>query len=210
MDYDDHLHYPDEVREPEIAYGKSKFTVNEYLEMERVSDRKREYYQGEIFAMAGASTVHNVIFRNLYGDLAYKTKGKPCRPYGSDTRVHVPENTLYTYPDISIFCKDLMSVVQDEDNFVGPSVLIEILSPSTRNYDRGDKFRLYRDIPELKEYVLVDAQSINVEIFRLSTENRWELQLYKTPASIMEIKTIQFSLSLREVYEGTRLPGTGS
>src|SRR5258708_23250436 len=99
---------PNEVRESEVVYGKSKFTAEEYLEMERASVTKHEYYQGEIFAMAGVAPVHNVICKNLNRDVASWLKGKPCQPYGSDTRVHIPENTLYTYPDISI---DRKSVV---------------------------------------------------------------------------------------------------
>ena len=207
MNYNDDTNPPSEVREPLAAYGKSRFTEKEYLEMERPSVQRHEYYQGEIFTMAGASTRHSIIFKNIYGDLAYRTKGQHCQPLGSDSRVHIPENTLYTYPDISIFCGDLMSMVEEDDNFTGPSVLIEILSPSTRNYDRGIKFKLYQDIPALKEYILVDSQTISVEVFRLSEQNRWELEVYKELASIMEIKTISFTLSLREIYEGTRLPG---
>src|SRR6266508_5703728 len=96
-----------EIREPIIAYGKKKFTIEEYLELERASTEKHEYYQGEIFAMAGASDNHNEIFSNVFGDLAYRLKGKSCKPYGSDMRTHIPENSLFSYPDISIFCKNI-------------------------------------------------------------------------------------------------------
>jgi Uma2 family endonuclease len=208
MDYKEPTYPPSDVREPVVAYGKSRFTEEEYLEMERASVTKHEYYQGEIFAMANASNGHNIIFRNLYGDLAYRSKGKPCRPYGSDMRVHIPENTLYTYPDISIFCGDISFMNKDKDNFIGPTALIEILSPSTRNYDRGDKFKLYRDIPTLKEYILVDSEAIGIEVFRLNAENHWELQEYKDLTALLEIRTVGFTLSLREIYEGTHLPGT--
>jgi Uma2 family endonuclease len=204
--YNDDTNPPSEVREPLAAYGKSRFTEKEYLEMERSSVQRHEYFQGEIFAMAGSSIRHSIIFKNIYGDLAYRTKGQPCQPLGSDTRVHIPGNTLYTYPDISIFCGELMSMVEDDDNFTGPSVLIEILSPSTRNCDRGIKFKLYQDIPALKEYILVDSQVIGVEVFRLNGQDCWELEVYGELTSIMEIKTINFSLSLREIYEGTGLP----
>lgn len=161
-----------EIKEPATAYGKKKFTIEEYLQIERANEQKHEYFNGEIFAMPGASPRHNVIFRNLYGDLAYRLRGKPCQPYGSDMRVHIPENTLFTYPDISIFCNDIVTDEGDNDIFVQPSVLIEILSPSTKNYGRGTKFKLYRDIPTLKEYVLIDSEAINVEIFRLN-DGHW-------------------------------------
>lgn len=114
-----------ELREPALAYGKKKWTEEEYLEMERAALDKHEYYLGEIFAMAGAGNRHNIIFRNIFAELGYKSKGKSCRPYGSDLRVHIPENSLYTYPDISFFCGNLESHLQKgDDNFVGPVVII--------------------------------------------------------------------------------------
>lgn len=194
-----------EVKEPAVAYGNRKFTVEEYLEMERASEQKHEYFNGEIFAMSGASFKHNIIFRNLYGELAYGLKGKSCRPYGSDMRVHIPENTLYTYPDISIFCRDIMNDEGDNDIFVQPSVLIEILSPSTKNYDRGTKFKLYRDIPSLREYILVDSEAIGVEIFRINENGHWQLDEYKNMNEIFTINTVGFQLSLNELYQDTKL-----
>lgn len=117
-----------EIKEPAIAYGKQKFTMEEYLTMERSSEQKHEYFNGDIFAMSGAGERHNVIFSNLFGELAYKLKGNHCRPYGSDLRIHIPENTLYTYPDISIICRDIVTDQKDDDNVIQPSILIEILS----------------------------------------------------------------------------------
>ena len=149
-----------EVREPVAVYNKTKFTAEEYLQFEKTSSEKHEYFKGEIFAMAGAGPRHNLIFSNLFGDLAYKLKGKTCRPFGSDFRVHIPENTLFTYPDISIVCGDIISSNVDQDSVTNPTVIIEILSPSTKDYDRGGKFLLYRDIPTLKEYILIDTGAI--------------------------------------------------
>lgn len=140
------------IREPLAVYGKTFFTEQEYLDMERAAEWKHEYFQGEIFAMSGASLMHHKIFSDLFGELAYKLKGNPCQPDGSDLRMHIPENTLYTYPDISIHCRDMIIPGSDEDNAILPAVIIEILSKSTRSYDRGDKFKLYRDIASLKEY----------------------------------------------------------
>ena len=207
-----------ETKEPAIAYGNRKFTVEEYLEMERASDRKHEYFQGEIFAMpsiydtqeetlgmAGAGYRHNVIFSNLFWRLGYKLNGHPCRPLGSDMRVNIPENTLYTYPDISIVCRDIPEEEMDNDNLIEPAVLIEILSPSTRNYDRGKKFKLYQDIPTLKEYVLVDTEAVSVEAFRLNGNGRWQLEEYKRGEDILHIHTVDFQLSLSELYRGTKL-----
>src|SRR4051812_33978449 len=102
--------------------------------MERTALDKHEYYQGEIFAMAGAGRIHNIISVNLLTGLATQLKGKGCRPFGSDTRMHIPQNTLYTYPDIAVYCNNSFEV--QEDNFKEPVIIIEILSPSTKQYDR--------------------------------------------------------------------------
>ncbi|MCW3119099.1 MAG: hypothetical protein JWM28_3181, partial [Chitinophagaceae bacterium] len=136
----------------------------------------------------------------------YRLKGKTGRPYGSDMRIHIPENTLYTYPDISIICGDILEKDAASDT-LQPSVIIEILSPSTKSYDRGDKFKLYRDIPVLKEYILIDSESIGVEVFRLNKENHWELEEYKHMNKVLSIQTMGISIPIMEIYEGTRLSG---
>ena len=193
------------VREPAIAYGKNKFTVAEYLEMERTSDVKHEFYKGEIFAMAGAGARHNIIYTNLFGQLYNALNGKPCRPYGSNMRIHIPENTLYTYPDISIICGDITTSDEDENSATQPLVIIEILSGSTKSYDRGDKFKLYRSIPTLRDYILVDSESINVEAFSLNDEMLWELREYKKLEEVLKIKSVDCNISLNEVYRDTKL-----
>jgi len=193
-----------EVREPILAYGKKKLTIEEYLAFERESDGKHEYFKGEVFAMSGAGTRHNIIFSNLFIELGTKLKGKPCMPFGSDMKVHIPENTLFTYPDISIFCGDKKQI--DEEEFsIGPSVIIEILSPSTKNYDRGGKFKLYRDIPSLKEFILIDTESVSIEAFRLNTTNHWELEEYKNIKDDLPIPSIDVSVSLSLIYANTKL-----
>ena len=205
-----------EVREPAAVYGKNKFTAEEYLEFESVSVEKHEYYRGEIFpmhghgeflAMSGAGDNHNEIFSNLFLSIGNQLKGKKCRPYGSDTRMHIPENTLYTYPDISIYCKDPVDK-PGGDNATNPTVIIEILSASTRNYDMGGKFALYRDIPTLKEYILVDSESTNVYVFRINESGHWELEEYKKTNEVMNIKSVQISIPLTDIYEGTKLIAT--
>jgi Uma2 family endonuclease len=192
-----------EVREPAIAYSKQKISIEEYLEMENASPEKHEYYQGEVFAMSGAKVPHVIINDNILTALKQKLKGKPCKPFGNDMRIHIEANTLFTYPDISIVCGDIITLNNDEYNVLNPSVLIEVLSKATKNYDRGDKFKLYREIPTLKEYVLVDSESLSVEIFRLNENNHWELEEYKTNAENFEIKTNNTNLSFEEVYGGS-------
>jgi len=194
-----------EVKEPAVAHNKQKMSVTEYLEMENASLEKHEYYEGEVFAMSGAKVKHVKITDNILTILKQKLKGKSCQPFGSDLRIHVEANTLFTYPDISIICGDILTLNNDDYNVLNPAVLIEVLSPSTKNYDRGEKFKLYRDIPTLKEYVLVDSESIHVEIFRLNSNRHWELEEYNKDADSILIQAIDTSLSLAEIYEGTKL-----
>ncbi len=193
------------VREPLVAYGKSQFTPEEYLEWEKEQIDKHEFFQGEIFAMSGASPRHNLIFSNLFGELFIKLKGKSCKPYGSDMRIHIPENTLYTYPDISVMCHDIINTGTEEDTVILPAVLFEILSSSTRNYDRGDKFKLYRDIPSLKEYIMVDSTSILIESFRINSTGHWELKEYKQLEENLEISSLNISIPIADIYDGTKL-----
>ena len=195
-----------EVNEPAVAYSKQKMSIQEYLEFEKNSIDKHEYYRGEIFIRAGAMPKHNVIFKNVFGELYKKLKGKSCQPYGSDLRINIPENTLFTYPDISIICGDIVTSEHDEDTATQPIVLIEILSKRTKDYDRGSKFKLYRDIPTLKEYILIDSESISIEAFSINQNNHWELIEYKTVENTLSIATIDFQLPLIEIYEGTKLP----
>ena len=194
-----------EVKEPAIAYGKQKISIDEYLEMENASSEKHEYYQGEIFAISGAKVPHNIIATNLVVALTIKLKGKSCRPFNSDQRIHVEANTLFTYPDISIICGDIITRNNDDYNVLNPTVLIEVLSRSTKNYDGGEKFKLYRDIPTLREYVLVDSESIHIEIFRLNANNHWELEEYNKGSRTILIQAINTPLSIEEIYEGTEL-----
>lgn len=194
-----------EVRDPVVVYNKLKLTEEEYLLFEKASLEKHEYFKGEIFAMAGAGARHNVIFSNFFISVGIQLKGKPCKPYGSDLRIHIPENSLFTYPDISIICGEIIPSKVDADTAVQPTVIIEILSPSTRNYDQGIKFRLYREIPTLKEFITIDSESIGIEAYRINSQGNWELKDYRLIDETLTIPSVGLSLSLKEVYEGTKL-----
>ncbi|HEV8083601.1 MAG TPA: Uma2 family endonuclease [Chitinophagaceae bacterium] len=194
-----------EAEEPIHAYQKKLYTIEEYLEMENATLEKHEYYKGEIFAMSGASGRHNIISVNIIVALANALKGKSCQPYGSDMRIHIPENSLFTYPDISIICGDVISANEDENTAIGPTVIIEILSPSTRNYDRGQKFMLYRAIPALKNYILVDSESIHAEHFAINKEGLWQLKEHNKMQDEIVIESLDVKLPMKEVYERSKL-----
>ena len=176
----------------------------EYLEAERKAFEKHEYYKGEIFAMSGASFNHNKIFSKIFVDLGSKLKGKNCNPFGSDLRIQIPANSLYTYPDISIICGEIESTDDKFDTAVNPAVIIEILSPSTRDYDKGSKFTLYRDIETLKEYILVDSTNISVEKFIRNADNSWQLTEYKLLTDVFSISTVDLKITLSDIYEGVK------
>lgn len=194
-----------EVNEPAVAYSKRHYTIEEYLEMENAATEKHEYYQGEIFAMSGAKLEHNIVARNLMILLGNKLKGKPCQPFGSDLRIHVEKNTLFTYPDLSIICGEPESLNNDKMNFLNPTLIIEVASPATRDYDRGAKFKLYRGIPTLKEYILIDPLSISIEAFFINEIGNWELREYSNIDQTLGLPTIQVSVGLKEIYEGTEV-----
>ena len=123
-------------------------------------------------------------------------------------RINIPENTLYTYPDISVFCGELQTSAQDEDTVVQPTVLIEILSPSTRNYDQGEKFRLYRDIPSLREYILVDTDVVRIDAFRINNNGHWELEEYKLLTGQLSLVSVQVIIPVADIYDRTKISET--
>jgi Uma2 family endonuclease len=188
------------VSEPAPKYNY--ISQEEYLEMERASLEKHEYYQGEIFAMSGASFKHNRVFSNLFGEIQGKLKDKNCVPFGSDLRIHIPKNTLYTYPDISIVCGEIDTADDKFDTATNPTVIIELLSQSTRNYDKLEKFSLYRDIASLKEYILVDTQKIHIENYVRNADNTWQLTDYNAISDNLIITAVNISVSIADIYAG--------
>lgn len=186
-----------------LAEEKEFFTKEEYLLFERSALEKHEYYEGEVFNMAGASRRHNAIVRNVLGETYQYLKGKPCDVYPSDLRVHIPINSLFTYPDLLIVCDKEEYLDDAFDTLLNPTVIIEILSPSTKEYDRGSKFKLYRDIQSLKEYILIDSETQLVEQYAFDAENsQWIFKEMKTEKENLKIYSIDFSLPLFTIYEG--------
>ena len=199
-----------EVKDPGVVYQKKFWTVEEYLRMEQGADEKHEYYQGEIFAVSGPKVPHNIIGGNLYGSLFAKLRGSKCQPFNSDQRIHIEKNSLFTYPDISIVCGEIKTLRDDNWNILNPAVLIEVLSPATKSYDRGEKFKLYRDIPSLKEYILIDSESINVEAFWINEKRNGELIEFKDQEDELRIKSLSLNLPLAGIYEGITWPAPAS
>ena len=175
------------------------FTEEEYLEYERKAETKSEYFRGEIFAMAGAKASHNIILSNLIREFGNLLRKKPCTVFPSDMRVRVNPSGLYTYPDISIVCENPIYLDSRQDTLLNPSLILEILSESTEAYDRGQKFELYRSIPELKEYILISTKYKKIESFIRKT-NSWELNESKDMAPF-QIQSLDIEIFLEDVYE---------
>ena len=193
-----------EVKEPAPKYNY--VSPEEYLAKERTAVEKHEYYKGEVFAMSGASPEHNDITYNINRLIAPFLHGKGCKLYGSDFRIHIPENTLYTYPDFTIVCGKTENIVVYTDNLTNPAVIIEILSKSTKDYDRGTKFHLYRSIKTLQEYVLIDSTSVCVEIYQRQTDDSWRLIEFSQLSHRFTISTISLTLQLQDIYEDVNIP----
>lgn len=173
-----------------------------YLEQERRSTIKHEYYAGNVYAMAGASEQHNVIALNIAAALHTQLRGRSCRAYPSDMRVKVVKTGLNTYPDFTIVCgQSQFTDPIKRDTVINPTVIIEILSPSTERDDRGMKFQHYRTINSLQEYLLIAQDKHHVERFIRHEHNAWIFSEAMGLDAVMPITSIQCSLALQDVYE---------
>lgn len=190
------------------AAEKLYITLDDYLETERISPVKREYYRGEIFDMAGASPVHNRIVGNVGGKLYGFLKGKPCNFFPSDLKVFVESYPYFTYPDLTIVCGKPQFFEKDDYTLMNPSVIIEVTSKSNVNYDKSGKFGLFRALPSFEEYILISSFSHEVIVYHKHEENVWGLTASEKKLSeSVYIKTIDMTLSLEDIYYNTELVG---
>ncbi len=183
------------------AIPKTKLTPAEYLEFERKSEERHEYFDGEIFAMSGAKRNHNKISTNLNGLVWQHLKGKNCENYSSDMRVFLPSTGLYTYPDLVIVCGEPQFQDDVFDTLLNPVLLIEVLSDSTESYDRGKKFQHYRSIETLQEYVLVSQTEARIEKYVRHGDGFWLLSEAVGLDSEIEFASIDCRVALSEVYD---------
>jgi len=180
---------------------KTFLTPEAYLEIERKADYKSEYCNGEMFAMAGVSRRHDAIGVQLQFLLSQHLRRKKCRVNSSSMRILVTPAGLYTYPDLSVVCEEPRYTDSTVDTLVNPAFVVEILSPSTEAYDRGKKAKLYRAMPSLLEYLLIDQDSYDVELYRRQADGTWSVIEAGGLDSSIELTTIGYTLQLRELYE---------
>lgn len=179
---------------------------DDYLRFERAAPTRHEYVDGRVVAMAGASMPHNMIVGNLIGLLFGKLKGSGCRVFPSDMRLHIPETGGFTYPDVMIVCGKPELLDEEFDTLLNPTVIIEVLSESIADYDRGSKFARYRTISSLREYLTVDSRTCHVEYHARETSDAfWALRETADPAATVPLRSVGATLAVAEVYDGTEL-----
>ena len=183
------------------AIPKTKLTPEEYLEFERKSEEKHEYFNGEICAMSGAKRNHNKVATNVSGLIWQHLRGKECESYSNDMRVCVPRTGLYTYPDVVVVCGEPKFQDKDFDTLLNPTLLIEVLSESTESYDRGKKFQHYRSVESLREYVLVSQEEARIEKYLKQGDGFWVLsEAFGLDAKI-NFESIDCEIALSEVFD---------
>ena len=182
----------------------SGITPEQYLEQERKAEFKSEYVNGRIYAMSGVSKEHSIIAANVVSELHTRFKGRPYIVHGSDMRVQVEDTGKYAYPDVTAVCGPSRFADTHFDTLLNPTVIVEVLSPSTEAYDRGAKFAHYRRIPEMREYVLISQGRPIVEKYALQGEH-WVLTEYANLEDVLALDSANCHIPLREIYDKVEL-----
>ena len=188
------------VKEPAPKYNF--ISPKEYLEMERASDEKHEYFDGQAYLMHGATLKHAKLSRSLVGNLFALVEDSDYTVL-ANLRVTIPSRDSYMYPDLLIYRGKEELEDEQFDTLLNPSVIFEIISPSTRSIDKGRKMMYYKEIPSLKEYFMVDTHSRLVHCLRKQPSGDWRLETISGEGSVLLIETIQFDLPLSAIYKGT-------
>ena len=180
---------------------KRRHSLEEYFELERTSDERWEYFNGEVFCMSGVSKNHGELESNLITTLNNELRFRGCHVYPANIRVKVPAAPPYRYPDLSIVCDEpVFEKIGGVEALKNPIVLVEILSPSTEAYDRGDKFTYYKSIPSLREYVLVAQHRPHITHYVKETEEKWNYEELNDVTDKLTLPSIDCVLPLSEIY----------
>ena len=177
-------------------------SLEEYRNLETIAEVKHEYHDGEIIEMTGGSINHNRLVRNLIRLLDNALRKTIYEVFPSDLRLWIPQYNRGLYPDLMIIAGEPLFSDNRNDEILNPCLIIEVLSPSTSGYDRGDKFRYYRSIPQLNQYLLVSQGEILIESYSKTSENNWLLQEYIPARGIISLDSLGISLNLADIYEG--------
>ena len=177
-------------------------TVAEYIKIEEETQTKHEYHNGIIIAMSGGTIEHGIISGNTYGEIkfALRKKGSRCKAINNDVKLHIESLNKYVYPDVMVVCDKIERSSEEQYGIINPAVIVEVLSKSTESYDRGDKFYMYRQIPTLKEYILIDQYKAQVEVFSRQKQ-LWNIKRINGIDEILEIPSIGISILMKNIYE---------
>ena len=179
---------------------KTVFSPAEYLAMEEVAEYKSEYCNGEIFGMSGGTADHSLATVNFTAALSQRLQLGPCRVFNSDMRLHVERNGLYTYPDVMVICGKIELVKNRNDTVTNPVLIVEVLSESTRSYDRGAKFNFYKQIPTLREYILVESERSHVECYQRTRDDQWLVEMYDDLSATVKLESVACEIPLLQIY----------
>ncbi|MEH2295707.1 Uma2 family endonuclease [Nostoc sp.] len=177
------------------------YSPTEYLELEVISEYRHEYIDGQIIPMTGGTPNHNQIALNLSATLNFALKRQPYRVFIADQRLWIPKKRIHTYPDVMVVAGSLEFSEGRTDTITNPLVICEVLSKSTRSYDRDEKFAAYRTIPSFQEYVLIDQYKNHLEQYSKTDENKWIFSEYEEENSILILSSLQFQIPLSDIYD---------
>lgn len=189
--------------EHENEHEHKPWSVDEYLAFEGESEIRHEFIAGEIFAMAGASRNHVVLGNTISSDLLVQLGERPCEVFPNDMRVQSAMRN-YFYPDIAVVCGEEQYTNETENTLLNPTLIVEVLSPSTEDKDRGVKFKHYRSIPSLQEYWLFAQDQMLAERYLRKDEHTWEITIISDPDAVLDMPSIGCTLTLRDVYRRVR------
>jgi Uma2 family endonuclease len=191
-----------------VTQAKNPPTFEEYLMLEEKAAYKSEYRQGQIVGMSGASLTHNRLVGNLHATLYNALLGKPCSVFMSDLRLWIQTKNRAVYPDLTVICGEPALVAGRTDTVTNPTLIVEVLSKSTAEDDRSDKFHAYWTLPSFEEYVLVDQYRMHVEYFRRVNEKQWELQVFTQPEDLLLLRSIEAEIPLGKIYRQVQWEAT--
>lgn len=191
-----------------VAEQARKLTEAEYLARERAAEFKSEFFDGEMFAMAGGTRRHSLIGGNLVREVGNKLRGRPCAAYNGDLRVKIEATGLLTYPDLSVACGNERFLDSEEDTLLTPILIAEVLSESTEAYDRGRKFEHYQQIPTLKEYLLVSQTEPRIEHRIRQPSGDWLLRQAVGMDATLAIPSLDITISLAEIFANVKFVPT--
>ena len=189
-----------------VPQKKSYISVEEYFILERAALDKSEYYDGEIFAMAGGTLAHSIIASNVNGELRNLLRGNRCGQFDSNLKIEIAATGLVTYPDASVVCGPPEFSPKSDHTVTNPTLIVEVLSDSTEAYNRGKKFAHYRTIPSFREYVLVSQKEPLIEVFFRRDDGIWQLAPVSGLDASVPLQSLGLTLRLAEIYERVEFP----